>query len=258
MPRRARHRPQALVIGGRGKMGRWFADFLASQGFRAHHRGSRRARCRATSGGRTGRQTDLAHDLIVVATPLRSPTVLRARRRRPRGVVFDLGSLKTPLRAALARAARRRRAGHVGAPDVRSGHGAAVRPPRDLHRPRRPGRSRRRARFSTRRWPTCRDGARRARPADRLRARAFARGEHRVLHRARGERRGGAAARAHVEHHIRRAARRREPRGGENPELYFEIQSLNAYGEDAVGLSRPRWIDSHRAVHERDAGRSWT
>ena len=24
----------ALVIGGRGKMGRWFADFLASQGFR--------------------------------------------------------------------------------------------------------------------------------------------------------------------------------------------------------------------------------
>ena len=36
----------ALVIGGRGKMGRWMADFLASQGFRADDRGSGGCRSR--------------------------------------------------------------------------------------------------------------------------------------------------------------------------------------------------------------------
>jgi len=40
---------RALVIGGRGKMGRWMADFLASRVSRSPSR-IRPARCRVTSG----------------------------------------------------------------------------------------------------------------------------------------------------------------------------------------------------------------
>ena len=94
----------ALVIGGRGKMGRWMADFLASQGFRivvADPAG-------AVPGyeWRGDWQDDpLDEDLIVVAAPLKiSGDVLEAlAARRPRGIVFDIGSLKTPLRSGLER-----------------------------------------------------------------------------------------------------------------------------------------------------------
>ena len=93
---------RALVIGGHGKMGRWFADFLASQGF---------AVTVADPAGPVAgyehvadwRTVDLAHDLIVVATPIRiADRVLRdLAARRPAGTVFDIGSLKTPLRGGL-------------------------------------------------------------------------------------------------------------------------------------------------------------
>jgi chorismate mutase/prephenate dehydrogenase len=93
----------ALVIGGRGKMGRWMADFLASQGFRivvADPAGE------VPGYAWTERWEDspLAEDLIVVAAPLNvSGQILEAlAARRPRGVVFDVGSLKTPLRAGLS------------------------------------------------------------------------------------------------------------------------------------------------------------
>jgi chorismate mutase/prephenate dehydrogenase len=93
---------RALVIGGAGKMGRWMADFLASQGFSIT--------IADPSGGVDGyesvadwAQTDLSHDLVVVATPLKiaNETLKALAGRRPRGVVFDIGSLKTPLRDGL-------------------------------------------------------------------------------------------------------------------------------------------------------------
>jgi chorismate mutase/prephenate dehydrogenase len=94
---------RALVIGGRGKMGGWFADFLASQGFRV---------CIADPLGAVPGfdyvadwQADaLDQDLIVLATPLGATAELLASlaRRAPQGLIFDLGSLKTPLRAGLA------------------------------------------------------------------------------------------------------------------------------------------------------------
>jgi chorismate mutase / prephenate dehydrogenase len=92
----------ALVIGGAGRMGRWFAEFLGSQGFRvtvADPAGAR-AGCDAVRDWMT---VDLDHDLIVVATPLRIANVvlLELAQRRPAAVVFDIGSLKTPLRAGL-------------------------------------------------------------------------------------------------------------------------------------------------------------
>jgi prephenate dehydrogenase len=40
----------------------------------------------------------------------------------------------------------------------------------------------------------------------------------------------------------------------ENPELYYEIQSLNAYGEDAIGALKAAVDRLARAVHEHDEG----
>ena len=95
----------AIVIGGAGKMGRWFSDFLASQGY---------AVTVADPVGRPEnasyayladwRESNLDHDLVVVATPLKiaNDVLQELATRKPRGVVFDLGSLKTPLRQGIA------------------------------------------------------------------------------------------------------------------------------------------------------------
>jgi chorismate mutase/prephenate dehydrogenase len=93
---------RALVIGGRGKMGHWFVDFLASQGFEVE--------VADPSGPVEGyayranwQDSPLDQDLIVVATPLGiTEGVLHAlAARAPKGLVFDLASIKTPLRAGL-------------------------------------------------------------------------------------------------------------------------------------------------------------
>jgi len=93
---------RALVIGGGGKMGRWFVEFLTSQGFSVEI-----ADPGAVASGVTRvddwRKTDLKHDFIVLATPLGvTDAILRELAlRRPSGVIFDVGSLKSPLRAGL-------------------------------------------------------------------------------------------------------------------------------------------------------------
>jgi chorismate mutase/prephenate dehydrogenase len=96
---------RALVIGGAGKMGGWFAQFLGSQGFEVEI-----ADPRAVEGGSGGsqaradwRESALDHDFIVVAAPLGAANEIlqQLAERRPRGVVFDLGSLKSPLRPGL-------------------------------------------------------------------------------------------------------------------------------------------------------------
>jgi chorismate mutase/prephenate dehydrogenase len=93
---------RALVIGGKGKMGGWFVEFLASQGFAVEvadpagpvpgfeHRAD------WTSGA-------LDQDFIILATPLGATSGLlrQIAHRRPPGIVFDIGSLKTPLRSGL-------------------------------------------------------------------------------------------------------------------------------------------------------------
>ena len=93
---------RALVIGGCGKMGAWFSEFLASQGYRVSiaDPASGRARFDRVDDW----QTDaLDFDLIVLATPLSVTAALlqTLATLAPRGVIFDLGSLKTPLRAGL-------------------------------------------------------------------------------------------------------------------------------------------------------------
>jgi chorismate mutase/prephenate dehydrogenase len=93
---------RALVIGGRGKMGGWFVEFLTSQGFRVA--------IADPAPGPPGfdqvadwQTLTLDHDVIVLATPLgATATLLKAlAARAPRGLIFDLGSLKTPLRTGL-------------------------------------------------------------------------------------------------------------------------------------------------------------
>lgn len=94
---------RALVVGGSGRMGTWFARFLDAQGYAVEI-----ADPIPCSGGFVRRERwedgDLDHDLIVVATPLRAAArILGAlAAHRPPGIVFDLGSIKTPLRDALA------------------------------------------------------------------------------------------------------------------------------------------------------------
>lgn len=93
---------RALIIGGLGKMGRWYADFLASQGFAieiADPSGGESSYPRRTRWA----EGSLDHDVIVVATPLgiTAGVLAELAARRPPGLVFDIGSLKTPLRAGL-------------------------------------------------------------------------------------------------------------------------------------------------------------
>jgi chorismate mutase/prephenate dehydrogenase len=90
---------RALVIGGAGKIGGWFAQFLASQGFAVEI---------ADPAGGAGaikdwRSSPLDQDYIVVAAPLGATNAILSElaERRPPGVIFDVGSLKTPLRGGL-------------------------------------------------------------------------------------------------------------------------------------------------------------
>ena len=88
---------RVLVIGGAGKMGGWFVDFFASQGFvttiadRAVEEGP----------GRFSQWTDAGvdYDVIVVAAPLAVSGRILAQLAvlKPQGLIFDIGSLKTPL-----------------------------------------------------------------------------------------------------------------------------------------------------------------
>ena len=93
---------RVLVIGGAGRMGRWFVDFMASQGFTVEVADPAGAPP-ATKHVEDWRTSDLRHDFIVVAAPLgATDAILRELAlRRPTGVVFDIGSLKSPLRAGL-------------------------------------------------------------------------------------------------------------------------------------------------------------
>lgn len=92
----------ALVIGGAGRMGRWFVDYLDAQGFRVE--------VLDPAGPVAGfphvpdlSSTDLDQDLIVIAAPLRETerTLVALAKRPPAGLVLDIGSLKRPLRSAL-------------------------------------------------------------------------------------------------------------------------------------------------------------
>ncbi len=88
---------RVLVIGGAGKMGGWFVDFFASQGFDTTIADSNIA----DGPGRFNSWTDAGvdYEVIVVAAPLAVSGRILAQLAvlKPAGLVFDIGSLKTPL-----------------------------------------------------------------------------------------------------------------------------------------------------------------
>ncbi len=90
------------MIGGGGKMGRWFADFLDSQGYKV----SIADPVDPQTGYECFADWRTAGDdfaVTVVAAPLKaSAEILRSMAERPpKGLIFDIGSLKTPLIPAL-------------------------------------------------------------------------------------------------------------------------------------------------------------
>ena len=93
---------RALVIGGAGQMGRWFADYLASQGFAVAV-----ADPAAPPSGYAHipdwHSGDLSQDVIVVAAPIGVTATILAElaQRKPAGLILDIGSLKSPLRDSL-------------------------------------------------------------------------------------------------------------------------------------------------------------
>ncbi len=93
---------RVLIIGGAGQMGQWLARFLGSQGFSIEI-----ADPTPTPGfpqRQRWQEGELDHDFIIVAAPLKASgeILLEMAEKKPRGVVFDVGSLKSPLRAGLS------------------------------------------------------------------------------------------------------------------------------------------------------------
>ena len=88
---------RVLVIGGSGKMGRWFVDFFSSQGF------STVVADPSVEDGpetfKTWTDAGVDFDVIVVAAPLAVSGRILAQLAvlKPKGLIFDVGSLKSPL-----------------------------------------------------------------------------------------------------------------------------------------------------------------
>jgi chorismate mutase/prephenate dehydrogenase len=97
---------RALIIGGCGKMGAWFARFLASQGF-AVSIADPAAPPDDPNAVTDWRTLTIDHDLIVVAAPIKLTAAILGElaELKPAGLILDIGSLKTPLQASLLKLA---------------------------------------------------------------------------------------------------------------------------------------------------------
>lgn len=93
----------ALVIGGGGRMGQWFVELLSTQGHGVTIADP--SIDDAPNHFRDWRDAGTDFDVIVVAAPLvrSNEILLELADTKPRGLVFDIGSLKTPLRRGLER-----------------------------------------------------------------------------------------------------------------------------------------------------------
>lgn len=96
---------RALVIGGSGHMGNWFVRYLAAQGFTVESADPSEPAVRHANITyyRDWKQVTLDHELIVVAAPMPATAQIleELAANPPKGVVFDVGSLKSPLRKGL-------------------------------------------------------------------------------------------------------------------------------------------------------------
>lgn len=88
----------ALVIGGNGKMGQWFVNFLSHQGFKVDISDPNN-----TENNVDYKQIELTHDYIIVAAPIASSAKILQdlTALQPQGIVLDVGSIKSPLKLPL-------------------------------------------------------------------------------------------------------------------------------------------------------------
>ena len=94
-----------LIVGGRGKMGQWFSDFLLNQGHRVEIYDIRAPDSDSIQA--TPLTAHLARNsMVLVATPLETVPVVIAELADARypGIVFDIASLKGHLKRAIAKA----------------------------------------------------------------------------------------------------------------------------------------------------------
>jgi chorismate mutase / prephenate dehydrogenase len=96
---------RVLVIGGSGHMGNWFVRYLAAQGFTVESADPVDPPLRHANitYHRDWSTLELDHEMIVIAAPMPvTATILEEMAKRPpSGIVFDVGSLKSPLRKGL-------------------------------------------------------------------------------------------------------------------------------------------------------------
>lgn len=94
---------KALVIGGAGHMGAWFVRYLAAQGFTVEIADPTDGPA-GVPNRRDWKAGPLDHELIIIAAPMpATATILKEMAAAPpAGIVFDVGSLKSPLREGLA------------------------------------------------------------------------------------------------------------------------------------------------------------
>lgn len=92
----------ALIIGGNGKMGQWFAQFLRSQNFDVFINDleplSEQQNFVADISA-----IELNHDYIIIATPIQKSAeiIQQLCHLQPSGIVLDISSIKSPLRLPL-------------------------------------------------------------------------------------------------------------------------------------------------------------
>ena len=92
----------ALVIGGAGRMGNWFVEFLKSQGFDVFI-ADPNAKCDEVRTFASWKTPEDNFDITVVAAPLRESLIILngILEKGRRGLIFDIGSLKSPLKKTL-------------------------------------------------------------------------------------------------------------------------------------------------------------
>ena len=98
----------ALVIGGAGRMGNWFVEFMKSQGFDVHV-ADPNANSETENTFSNWQETNDNYDITVVAAPLReSAAILSQMLAITRtGLIFDIGSLKAPFKETLKQMAEK-------------------------------------------------------------------------------------------------------------------------------------------------------
>ncbi len=94
---------RVLVIGGCGHMGRWFVRYLGAQGFTVEIADPLGEAPPGIALHRDWKAVTLDHEIVVIAAPMRVTAEILGELAKapPAGVVFDVGSLKSPLRDGL-------------------------------------------------------------------------------------------------------------------------------------------------------------